>query len=170
MEFERLIKDRFSCRKFNDKKIDETTLNKILEAGRIAPTAKNLQPFTIYVLESDEALKKLDTITPCRYGAKTVLIFTYNKNNVWTNPFENNINSGAQDVSIVATHIMLEAKNLGVDSCWCNYFSNSKMEQLFDIPQNEKTVLFMPLGYSDNAIISPLHSKKKDLKDIIKKI
>ena len=171
MEFEQLIKERFSCRKFNDKKIDEETLNKILEAGRIAPTAMNLQPFMIYVLESDDAIKKLDTITHCRYGAKTILLFTYNTDKVWKNQLENNINSGVEDVSIVATHIMLAAKNYGIDSCWCNYFSNSKLEELFDIPQNEKSVLIMPLGYANqNATISPMHNKKKELKDIIKRI
>ena len=171
MEFEEVIRERFSCRKFSDKKIDKTTLEKILEAGRIAPTAMNFQPFAIYVLESEEALNKLDTITHCRYGAKTVLLFTYDKNSDWKNPLESGVHSGIEDVSIVATHIMIASKNSGVDSCWCNYFSNSKLEELFNISENEKSVLIMPLGYADeNAVISPMHNKKKDLKEIIKRI
>ena len=171
MEFNEVIKERYSCRKFSDKKIDETILEIVLEAGRIASTAMNLQPFTIYVLESDDSLKKLDTLTHCRYGAKTVLLFTYDDNSDWKNQLETGVHSGIEDVSIVATHIMLAAKNLGIDSCWCNYFANSKLEKLFDIPKNEKSVLIMPLGYADeNVVISPMHKKKKDLKELIKRI
>ena len=169
MEFSRLIKERYSCRKFTDQKVDKETLTKILEAGRIAPTAKNMQPFRIYVLDSEEAIKKVDLITPCRYGAQTVLAFTYNRDEQWRNTLEEGIRSGVQDVSIVATHIMLAAKDLGVDSCWINYFTNSKLEELFNIPENEKSVLLLAIGYaSKDAEVSPKHTEKKDLDKIVK--
>ena len=169
MEYSKIIEDRFSCRKFKDVILDENIINEILEAGRKAPTAMNYQPFKIYVLESDEAFKKLDSLTHCRYNAKTVLLFTYDSDKDWKNPLEEGIHSGIEDVSIVATHIMLKAKDLGVDSCWCNYFSNTKLEKLFDLPKNEKSVLIMPLGYKDDSfMMSPMHSKKKELSEVVK--
>ena len=73
MEFADVIRDRYSCKKFGDKAISKEELDAILEAGRIAPTAKNLQEQRVYVLESDEALARFDEICPCRYGAPTVL-------------------------------------------------------------------------------------------------
>lgn len=169
MEFKDLIKERYSCRKFNDTKIDKDVLLEILEAGRIAPTAKNLQPIRIYVFESDESINKIDQVTPCRYGARTVIGFTYNKDEQWRNSLEEGIRSGVQDVSIVATHIMLMAKNLGVDSCWINFFTNSKLEELFNIPKNEKSVLLLALGYAhEDAEVSPKHTEKKNLDQIVK--
>lgn len=76
MNFMELAKRRYSVRKFTDKQVEQEKLDAILAAGNIAPTAKNLQPQRIYVLQSTESLAKLDTLTHCRYGAKTVLLFT----------------------------------------------------------------------------------------------
>lgn len=73
MEFLNLIKERYSCKKFDGRPIDESVLTAILEAGRLAPTAKNAQAQRVYVLSSPKALAALDSITPCRYGAPVVL-------------------------------------------------------------------------------------------------
>ena len=167
--FKDLAKERFSCRKFKSIEVEEEKLNDILETGNLAPTAKNVQPHRIYVLKSKQALETLDKLSPCRYGAKTVLLFTYNTDEDWKNPLEDGVRSGVEDVSIVATHIMLEAKELGLDTCWCNYFNNTELERAFNIPENERSVLFMPIGYRDeNAVISPMHSSKKELTKIVK--
>ena len=80
MEFEKVIKERFSTRKFSDKKVEKEKLAKILEAARLAPTAKNLQAFKIYVVESREGIEKIDKATRCRYNAPTVLVICGDKN------------------------------------------------------------------------------------------
>lgn len=82
------------------------TINAILEAGPLAPTAKNLQGQRIYVVQSAEGLAKIDALTPCRYGAPTVLVVAYDKNSVFVFP-GGKANSGEEDASIVATHMML---------------------------------------------------------------
>ena len=169
MELNELFEKRYSVRKFSDKEIEKTKLNEILEAGNKAPTAKNLQPHRIYVLQSDEALNKLDTLTHCRYGALTVLLFTYDTDEDWKNPLEEGVHSGVEDVSIVATHIMLKATELGLGTCWCNYFANSELEKTFNIPSNERSVLIMPVGYADEkAVVSPMHNNKKEISDIVR--
>ena len=61
MEYEKVIKERFSTRKFKNDKVSDETLKKILEAGNFAPTAKNIQPQKIYVVRSEEGLKKIDS-------------------------------------------------------------------------------------------------------------
>lgn len=86
MSFLELAQKRYSCKKYSDRKIDRVTLTRILEAGRLAPTAKNLQEQHIFVAESPEALKKIDETTPCRYNAPTVLIVAFDKENVYTYP------------------------------------------------------------------------------------
>ncbi len=164
-----LCKARFAVRQFSDKPLEKEKLNLILEAGNAAPTAKNFQPQRIYILESKEALAKMDSLTPCRYGAPIVLMLTYNTDEEWKNELQDGIHSGVEDVSIVATHMMLEAYDIGVDSIWINRFANAKAEEIFGLPANEKVVLFLPLGYrADGAKPFPQHTHKKDLKDIVK--
>lgn len=68
----------------------------------------------------------MDTLTPCRYNAGTVLLFTYNTEEEWKNPKEEGVHSEVEDASIVATHIMLQAAELGVDTTWINFFGNSE--------------------------------------------
>ncbi len=64
MDFYTLVKERFSVRKFKEQAVEKEKVDRILEAGRVAPTAKNLQPFHVYVLKSEEALKKIRELTP----------------------------------------------------------------------------------------------------------
>lgn len=143
-----LAKERYSVRKYTQQPVEQEKLDRILEAGNAAPTAANFQPQRIYVLQSDEALNKARQICPCTYGANTILLFAYDKNADWKNPKQAGIHSGQQDVSIVATHIMLEAWSLGIASCWVNLFSNDEAARMFALPANEEVVLMMPLGYA----------------------
>lgn len=171
MDFTELAQARYSVRKFSDKAVEPEVLKRILEAGLLAPTAKNNQPQRIYVLQSKEALDKLDSLTHCRYGAGTVLLFTYNTDEDWKNPLEEGVHSGVEDVSITATYIMLLAIELGVYTTWCNYFANSKLEQAFDLPENEKAVLIMPIGYPAEGVApAPAHTESKKLEEIVRHI
>ena len=74
MDFAQVIKDRYSCKKYDGKPVTAEQLSSILEAGRLAPTAKNLQEQHIYVVQSAEGLAKIDKLTPCRYGLSLIHI------------------------------------------------------------------------------------------------
>ena len=116
MEFTQVVQNRYSCKKFDGRPVEKAQLEAILEAGRLAPTAKNLQEQRIYVIQSEAILEKLDQVTPCRYNASTVIVVAFDKNNVFTYPGGQR-DSGVEDATIVATHMLLAAKNAGVDSC-----------------------------------------------------
>ena len=100
MEFFDVVKNRYSCKKFDGRQVDAAQLKAILEAGRLAPTAKNLQEQKIYVVQSAQGLAKIDAVTPCRYGAPTVLIVAFDKNNVFVYPGGKR-DSGVEDAAIV---------------------------------------------------------------------
>ncbi len=169
MTFLELAAERFSVRKYSDRPVEKEKLDKIFKAAMLAPTAKNLQPQKIYVLQSAEALAKLDALTPCRFGAGIVLMFTYSLDDDWKNPLEAGVHSGAEDVSIVAVHVMMEAQELGLGTCWCNYFPNTKVEKAFGLPEREKSILIMPLGYpAPDAKPLPLHEQSKDVSEVVK--
>lgn len=167
MEFKNVIKDRYSCKKYSEKQVEKEKLDAILEAGRLAPTAKNLQEQHIYVVQSEACLAKIDAVTPCRYGAPAVLVVAFDKNNVFTYPGEKR-DSGVEDASIVATHLMLAAANEGVDSCWLNFFDPDKAHDELGLPENEEVLMLLDLGYAAEGA-GPLstHSSRKDLSETV---
>ena len=108
MEFTDVVARRYACKKYDGRPVDPAALQAILEAGRLAPTAKNLQEQKIYVVQSPEGLAKVDALTPCRYGAPTVLLVAFDSENVYQYPGGGR-DSGIEDAAIVATHMMLAA-------------------------------------------------------------
>ena len=167
MEFKEVIRERFSCRKYSAKEIGREKLDAVLEAGRLAPTAKNLQEQHIYVVQSAEALAKIDKVTPCRYGAPTVLVVAFDKNNVFTYPGGKR-DSGVEDASIVATHMILAAADEGLASCWLNYFEPEKMAAELELPENEEVLMMLDLGYAaDGVKPTPGHSARKPLSETV---
>lgn len=170
MDFIKLASDRYSLKKYDGRKVEKDKLDLILQAGRLSPTAKNLQSYKIYVAESEEALAKVDKVTPCRYGASTVLILSFDKENVFTYP-GGKYDSGFEDTAIVATHIILGAKSLGVDSCWINFFDPDQVKEVFDFPANEVVVCMIDLGYpAEGAGPLAKHTDRKDLSDLVEYI
>ena len=165
MEFEDIIRKRTAVRKFSDKKLEHAKLDKILEAGRLAPTAKNNQPFKIYVVNSEEGLMKIDNASRCRYGAHTVLIVCGNTLEAYR---KGDYSTYEMDSCIVTTHMMLEATNIGVDNIWIESFDEEILRNEFKIPGEYIPVCLLPLGYkADDCPINPLHEKRKSIKDIV---
>ncbi|GAB6085929.1 nitroreductase family protein [Alkaliphilus crotonatoxidans] len=163
MDFLELAKNRYSVRKFSDVKVEKEKLNMILEAGRVAPTAVNYQPQRILVLNSDEDLSKLEHCTPYRFQQTLALLVCYDENVSWKRKYDNK-DSGDIDASIVATHMMLEAANLGIGSTWVGHFDPQAIRETFNIPANIIPVVLLLLGYpSDDASPHPYHSKRLDL-------
>ena len=167
MEFKEVIKARYSCKKYGDRKVAPEKIQAILEAGRLAPTAKNLQEQHVYVIQSAEGLAKIDEVTPCRYGAQTVLVIAFDKTNVFTYPGGKR-DSGIEDASIVATHMILAAADEGVDSCWLNNFDPDKLASSLGLPENEEILMAMDLGYAaEGADPLPNHFSRKPLKETV---
>lgn len=158
MSFYELAKARYSVRKFSDKPIDKEVIEKIIEAGRIAPTAHNNQPQMVYVLQSEEAMKKANELTPCIYGAPAALLVCYDVNAAWKNEQRPGYDSGECDATIVCTHMMLQAWELGIGSCWVGMFDDIAVSKAFNLPENIKPAAFLPIGHLvENSRASKLH-------------
>lgn len=167
MEFAQLIKERYACKKFDGRPVDREQLNQILEAGRLAPTAKNLQEQRIYVVESEEGIAKIDEATPCRYGAATVVVVAFNEKSVFVYPGEKR-DSGVEDTSIVATHMLLAAKNAGVDSCWINFFDPEVLAKTLGLPEEEEVLMVLDLGYAaEGTKPLPTHEQRKAIEETV---
>lgn len=167
MEFFKVIRQRYSCKKFDGRPVDQPQLDAILEAGRLAPTAKNLQEQRIYVAQSKESLAKIDTATPCRYDAATVLVVAFDRNNVFTYPGGKR-DSGIEDATIVATHMMLAAEAAGVDSCWINFFDPAVVAKELGLPENEEVLMLLDLGYAaEDAKPLAAHGQRKKISETV---
>ena len=159
MDFSEVIKNRYSCKKFDGRQVGTAQLNAILEAGRMAPTAKNLQEQRIYVVQSEAGLAKIDKVTPCRYGAPTVIVVAFDAGNVFTYPGGKR-NSGVEDASIVATHMMLAAASLGLDTLWICMFKPEAVREEFRLPEHVEPVNILLIGY---GIGTPADPDRHDL-------
>ena len=167
MEFKEVVKNRYSCKKFMDKQVDRSQLDAILEAGRLAPTAKNLQEQHVYVVQSPDVLAKIDKATPCRYGAPTVLVVAFDTNNVFTYPGGKR-DSGIEDATIIATHMILAAADEGVNSCWINFFDPENVAKELGLPENEEVLMLLDLGYAEQGA-GPLenHGNRKPVSETV---
>lgn len=167
MEYMDVVKERYSCKKYDSRPIEKEQLDAILQAGRLAPTAKNLQEQHVYVLQSEQALATIDEVTPCRYGASTVLVVAFNSEDVYTYPGGKR-DSGIEDATIVATHMLLAAKNAGVESCWVNNFDPQVLKEKLNLPAQEEILMIMDLGYPAEGV-GPLanHANRKSLEQTV---
>ncbi len=167
MEFKDVINNRYSCKNFDGRKVERAALQEILEAARKAPTAKNLQEYHLYVIESEEGLAKIDRCTPCRYHAGTVIMVTYDSTNVFVYPGDKR-DSGIEDATIVATHLMLAAADQQVDSCWINYFDPQELAEVMELPKQEEVLMLLDLGYhAQGTGPLPSHSERRSLRETV---
>ena len=167
MDFLDLAKERYSVRKFSDKKVEKEKLDKILEAGILAPTAVNFQPQRILVLDSEENLAKLKECTQYHFNAPLALLVCYDKTVSWKRKHDNK-DEGEIDASIVTTHMMLEIANLGLGSTWVGYFDPAAVVKAFKLPENIIPIAILPTGYpSEASVPSPMHSKRYEKDQIV---
>lgn len=162
-EFLELAADRYSVRKFSQRPVEQEKLDLILRAGQLAPTAHNNQPQRILVVNSAEALEKLKKCTTSHYNCAAALIICYDKNECWVRPYDGK-NSGDVDASIVTTHMMLEAENLGIGTTWVMYFIPEAVKTEFELPENIEPTAILVMGYpADDAAPGPRHAERFDL-------
>ena len=167
MSYQTLIRERFSARKFQDRPVEEEKLRRILEAGRLAPTAKDLQPYHVYVLKSEEARRKAKEVTKCTFDAPVILMICGVPVEGWVNPY-NGHNGTDIDIAIITTHMMLAVTDEGLGSTWVGWFDTEKAKDIFSLPEGREPLAMLPLGYiADDCEPAPKHDIRKALADVV---
>jgi len=167
MEFEKLIKERYSVRKFVPKHLEKEVIDKILAAGHLAPTGKNAQTQRILVLNTDESINNLKDCTICHFDAPTAMLICYNKDESWVRKYDGAM-SASVDAAIVTTHMMLAAHNIGVGSCWVMHFDPEAMKKTYAIPQNYEPLALLVMGYpSPDATPHNFHSTFRPMEETV---
>lgn len=130
MDFAKLAAERYSLRKFSDRPVEAEKLSAVLEAGRNAPTAHNLQPQRIFVLQSSEALEKVDGCTGAHFHPPVMLLVAYDPEAAWKRE-DDGKNHGEIDAAIAVTQMMLQAADLGLGTTYVGMFDPEKLHAAF---------------------------------------
>ncbi len=145
MDFYDLAKQRCSIRSFSDKPVEEEKLEYILEVGRVAPTACNMQPQRIVVVQNLNNIEKVKKAYNT-FGSQCVLIICRDERDSLIREFDNKC-SGDLDIGIITDHMMLAAREIGIGSVMVGLFDPSIIRKEFCIPEYILPTALLILGY-----------------------
>jgi nitroreductase len=168
--FLELAHDRYSVRKISSRPVEEEKIEKIIEAGIVAPTATNAQPIRIFVLKSQEAKELLMKATsfPFVKSAPVNIVVGSCEGEAWVRPFDGK-NYADVDASIVATHIMMEIHDLGLGSTWCGFFDPEKMKEEFPEMKGCELIALFPVGYpEEDSVPARKHTEYRDREELVR--
>ena len=179
-----VIKLRRSVRDFSDREIEQEKLDLILESARLAPSASNTQDWFFYVVKSKEPREKIAASEPLMANqflrkapvvivgceklsgivgaaAGAVLKTVGARHSGW----------GDVDVAIAMEHMVLTATDIGIGSCWVWIFDERRVSRILDIPEDQRIIALLALGYPIAPIESSMgigKSSRLPLRDISK--
>lgn len=146
MEFMTLTKQRCAVRSYQPKPVEEEKLTKLLEAAHVAPTAGNLQPVRLVVVQTKEGLARVGKAADL-YGAPLAIVVCADHGKAWVRPFDGK-QSCDIDASILTDHMMLQATELGLGTVWVCYFKEDVLKQELGLPPELEPVNILAVGYS----------------------
>jgi nitroreductase len=147
MEFDQLIRARYSVRAYKNDPVPEQVLTRVLEAGRLAPTAANRQAFRIMVIHTAGRERDLKRIYSRGWfvQAPLVLGICALNDSCWVRG--DGKSYGEVDAAIVMDHLILAAADQGLGTCWIGAFDASAAREILNLPESAAPVAFTPLGY-----------------------
>jgi len=167
MDFLTLARKRFSVRKYKPDPVRDEDLKYVLEAGRIAPSAVNYQPWKFMVVKDKDKLALLHTLYHRAWfrEAPVVIVILADHEQSWKR--SEGKDHADIDTAIAADHMTLAATDIGLGTCWVCNFDKGKTIEALKLPANLEPVIFLPLGYPDqSADIHRHQSLRKSLNEI----
>lgn len=168
MNYIDLAKKRYSCRKFDTRQVENDKLNLILEAGRIAPSAANFQPWHFIVIREKENLKRIHPIYHRDWfmEAPCVIIICGDHNQSWKR--KDGKDHCDIDIAIAVDHMTLQAAELGLGTCWICNFDTDLCTELLNLPPNLEPAVILPVGYPLDSADPGRHGvKRKPVGEIV---
>ena len=159
MEFDKLIRNRFSVRSFTDQRVDRNIILEILGAARMAPSAANYQPWHFVVITEPQNLAEIQEVYPRPWfrSAPVKIVICADHSQSWKRKTDGK-DFADVDVAITVDHLVLKATDLGLGTCWvCNFDVELAREKL-QIPSHIEPLVIIPLGYTKSE--PPVKSRK----------
>jgi nitroreductase len=164
MEVSEAIRTRRSIRKYRAQKVEDDKLDRVLEAGRLAPSARNMQEWRFVVVRDEPTRKRLAEAAkgqtfvgeaPVVIAACATVTDSVMTCGQLTYPI---------DLSIAVEHMVLQAVAEGLGTCWIGAFYEEEVKKILNIPPEVRVVALLPLGYSDE---SPFPRPRKGMEEIV---
>ncbi len=172
MEYNKLIRYRESVRNYDpDRPIDEKILDRILEAGRIAPSAANRQPWKFILISSEEMLTRVKAcyLKPWFQDAPHILVLVANTKESWIRAYDS-YNYIETDATIAMDHMILAATDEGIGTCWIAAFNPDILRKALSLKDHEVVFAITPLGYTRSDYTKKKEKIRKDFNDVVQKI
>jgi nitroreductase len=165
MTFLDLIKQRYSCRSYQNKRVEQEKLDYVMECVRLAPSAVNNQPWVFGIVENEDDKSKLHTCYSREWfqTAPMYIICSILHDEEWVR--SDGKHHGDIDIAIAVEHLCLAATEQGLATCWVCNFDAAKCKQLFSIADNEEPAVLIPIGY---AADEAREKKRKTISEICK--
>jgi nitroreductase len=165
MNFQELIRIRRSIRAYRPAAVPEDVLHRILDAGRVAPTACNCQPFQLLVVTDPEVRAKLKAAyrRDWFWQAPAIIAGCVEPAKAWVR--SDGFNAADVDIAIVMDHIILAATEEGLGTCWVCAFDEPKAKEILGVPDGVRIVAMTPLGY---PAAEPAPFVRKPLRELIR--
>ena len=170
MEFNTVIQRRYSCRAFSPTPVEQEKVDRILEAGRIAPTAVNKQPVHLWAISDPGTLEAIKGVTRSNYGASLIIVVGCRPADAWVRRYDGK-NGAEVDASIVATYLMLAAENEGLATLWVGSFDPALLRGILPGADGYELVAMINVGYpAPESQPSPMHGARKAMDDFLTKM
>ena len=160
MEFITVLQRRYSCRAFAALSVEQEKVDRILEAGRIAPTAVNKQPVHVWAITNPGTLEAIKGVTRSNYGAPLLLVVGCRPADAWVRRYDGK-NGAEVDASIVATYLMLTAENEGLATLWVGSFDPALLKGILPDTDGYELLAMINVGYpSGESAPSAMHGTR----------
>ena len=167
MKFIELAEKRRSIRSFKTDAVPDELLNEVLQAGILAPTAKNLQPFQFIVVRAEAGLDALAAAYPAPFfrEAPVAIVACVVSEQGWVRSRHDDKNYAEVDTSIAIDHMSLAATDLGLGTCWIGAYDPVAVSQVMDLPENVSPLAILLVGYPNEA---GRDKNRKSLKELVR--
>ena len=170
MEFNTVLQRRYSCRAFAARAVEQEKVDRILEAGRIAPTAVNKQPVHVWAVSNPDILEAIKSVTRSNYGAPLLLVAACRPSDAWVRRYDGK-NGAEVDASIVATYLMLAAENEGLATLWVGSFDPKLLGGILPGSDGYELVAMINVGYpADGSMPSAMHESRIPMDEFVTKL
>ncbi len=166
MSFLNLAKSRHSVRGYETRPVEEEKLMQVLEAGRMAPSACNLQPWYMIVVRDEEVKARVYEAYPRVWFGKAPVILVACGDHTQSWKREDGKDHCDVDVAIAIDHMTLAAADAGLGTCWVCAFDVNKCRKALKLPDYIEPVALIPLGYPTEQE-DPDRHRRKELVNVV---
>lgn len=166
MHFNQLLRERYSVREYKTQKVSRALLKEVLDAGRMAPSAANKQPWMFGLVSEEENLTKLKEVYDRDWFQKApqVIVICGNHEESWKRSYDEKDHCDI-DIAIAIDHMTIRATELGLGTCWVCHFNPKIVKKLLNLPDHIEPIALLPIGYPITN--KPPLKKRKHLEDVV---